>query len=89
MSIRMGNVQFEQVERVLGYRLNKDDEKLWNEYHCNDASLNNSEQNAFHIFDMPKCIVFKGKEMGNIILKMFTKDKMVKSLGAFQVYKQD
>lgn len=87
MSIYLGNVTFDQAEAMLGYALNEEDRKIWNEYHSNKADLSEKES-CFHVFDMPRCIVFKGEGAKNAILKMFTSDKMVKAVGKIQVYEQ-
>ena len=83
MSIYLGNIQFDQVEEKLGYRLNEDDRKIWLKYHSQKADLND---NTFHVFNMPLCIHFKGQEAKNAILKMFTPDKITKTIGEFRVH---
>ena len=84
MNIYLGNLQFNQVEERLGYRLTEEDKKIWDKFHSNNASLTDKES-CFHVFDMPTCIHFKGEPAKNAILKMFTKDKLVNPVGAFQV----
>jgi len=85
MDIWLGNIQFDQVEDKLGYKLTDDDKKLWDKYHCSNADLSGKES-CFHVFDMPVCIHVKGEPAKDAILKMFTNDKLVKSLGEFRVY---
>ena len=86
MNIRLGNITFNQVEEKLGYRLTDADREVWNKYHNDNADLIGMD-NCFHVYDMPKSILFKGDETGEAILKMFTPEKMVQSLGAFPVNK--
>ena len=81
----LGNIEFNQVEKMLGYKLNDEDKKIWNKYHNSNANLNNME-NCFHIFHIPTCIVFKGELAKNAILKMFTNDKITNPVGQFRVY---
>jgi len=87
MGIRLGNIQFNQVEDKLGYKLTPEDKKVWDEYHNEYASLEGMES-SFHVFDMPRCIVFKGKGAKRAIIKMFTKDKITRQLGRFGVMEQ-
>lgn len=83
----LGNIQFSQVESMLGYKLTKEDEEIWNKFHCNNANLE-GKSSCFHVFHIPTCIVFKGEEAKKSILKMFTPEKIVKQLGEFAVYEQ-
>jgi len=85
MNIYLGNIQFDQVEEMLGYKLNDDDKIIWDKYHSNNVDFSDKES-CFHVFDIPRCIQFKGEEAGNAILKMFMPDKITKSIGTFQVY---
>ena len=85
MSIWLGNILFDQVEEDLGYKLNEEDRKLWNQFHDNSADLSGKES-CFHVFYLPTCIHFKGKEAKEAIIKMFTPEKIVKSMGTFKVY---
>jgi hypothetical protein len=85
MNIYLGNILFDQVEEMLGYKLTEEDRVIWNKFHCNKADLSEKES-CFHVFDIPRCIQFKGEEAKKAILKMFTKDKMVKAMGLIQVY---
>jgi hypothetical protein len=80
----LGNITFDQVEDNLGYRLTEEDRKVWNDHHSGAADLSEKES-CFHVFDMPRCILFKGEAAKNAIMAMFTPDKIVKSLGTFQV----
>jgi hypothetical protein len=81
----LGNIQFNQIEKMLGYRLNDDDKKLWNKFHNNNADLKGMES-SFHIFHIPTAIVFKGEDAKKAILKMFTEDKLVNPCGEIRVY---
>ena len=83
----LGNLQFNQIESKLGFLLTDEDHKTWNEFHCDDANLNGRES-CFHVFDIPRCIIFKGEPAKNAILKMFTSDKITKPMGQFNVYEQ-
>lgn len=85
MNIYLGNITFDQVEEMLGYKLTEEDRITWNKYHSNKADLSEKES-CFHVFDMPRCIQFKGEAAKNAILEMFTPDKMVKAMGRIQVY---
>lgn len=85
MSIFLGNIQFNEIEEKLGYRLTEDDKKAWDEFHCQKADLSSKDE-CFHVFDIPRCIKFKGRKTGDVILKMFTSEKLVNPIGAFQVY---
>ena len=85
--MRLGSIQFGQVEEMLGYKLSEDDKKTWDKYHCQNANLSGVDV-GFHVFDIPKSIVFKGKDAGEAILRMFTADKMTKSIGTFEVMEQ-
>lgn len=84
MSIYLGNTQFNQVEDRLGYRLTEEDKKIWAKYHSQNADLSDKES-CFHIFDIPRCIHFKGNPAKEAIMKMFTPEKLVNSVGTFQV----
>jgi len=84
--MRLGNIQFNEVESRLGYKLDDDDKVLWNKYHENLADLGkSSKESCFHIFDIPTCIIFKGLEAEEAILKMFTQDKLINPMGKFSV----
>ena len=85
MNIYLGNIQFSEVEEKLGYRLTGDDKKIWDEFHSDHANLDEKES-CFHVFDMPRCICFKGNPAKEALLKMFTPDKIIKSVGRFAVY---
>lgn len=87
MNIYLGNLQFNQIESHLGYKLTEEDKILWNKYHIDNADLLGKES-GFHVFDMPCCIKFKGEEAKNAILKMFTPEKIVEAKGIFHVYEQ-
>ena len=87
MNIYLGNIQFDQVEEKLGYKLTEEDKLLWDKYYIHNADLSGKES-GFHVFDIPTCISFKGEEAKNAILKMFTHDKIVKSVGKFMVYEK-
>ena len=87
MNIKLGNIQFHQVRDFLGYELTEADKKLWDEFHDNKADLSGKES-GFHIFETPKCIVFKGEKAKSAILKMFKSNKIVESKGRFAVYQQ-
>ena len=81
----LGNIQFNQIEKKLGYRLNDSDKKIWDKFHNNNANLKNM-MSSFHVFDIPRAIVFKGEDAKNAIIKMFTSDKLVSPCGEIQVY---
>jgi hypothetical protein len=81
----LGNIQFDQVEEKLGYKLTDKDKETWAEFHSQDANLKGKES-CFHVYDIPRCIIFKGDGAKEAILKMFTPDKITKSMGTFQVY---
>lgn len=85
MSIFLGNIQFDEVEEKLGYKLTDDDKKIWDEFHCQKADLS-SKDACFHVFDIPRCIQVKGVGAGTAILKMFTPEKITNPMGTFQVY---
>lgn len=87
MDIYLGHIRFDQVEEMLGYKLNEDDKKLWDEYQNDSADLSGKET-SFHCFDIPKCIVFKGEKAKDAIIKMFTPEKITKVIGRFMVYEQ-
>lgn len=74
MNIRLGNVQFDEILDKTGFQLVESDRELWNKYHNNKADLSGMET-SFHVFDIPRCIVFKGEDAKNAILEMFTPDK--------------
>jgi len=84
MNIYLGNIQFDQIKDHLGYQLTEEDRPIWNEFHNNSADLSGMES-SFHVFDIPKCIHFKGEAAKQAILKMFTPDKLVDSKGQFAV----
>lgn len=87
MSIFLGNVQFKQVESMLGYRLTEKDREVWDRYHSQNANLSASDkESCFHIYDIPRCIRFKGDLAKEAITAMFTPEKIVKPMGEFQVY---
>ena len=85
MNIFLGNIDFSQVEEKLGYSLTDDDKALWDKYHSDMADLS-SKESCFHVFDIPRCIKFKGNEAKDAILKMFTADKITNEIGTFAVY---
>lgn len=87
MNIYLGNIRFNQVEEELGYKLTDEDKKLWDKFHNNTANLSGKDE-CFHIFDIPRCIKFKGEGAKNAILEMFTPDKIVNPVGTFAVYEQ-
>jgi hypothetical protein len=88
MSIYLGNIRFDQVADCLGYSLTEQDKILFDEFHNSKSDLGGMES-SFHIFDIPKCIVFKGEKAKAAILKLFTKDKMTKVMGAIPVMEQE
>lgn len=85
MNILLGNINFNQVEEKLGYKLTDDDKTTWDKYHSNEADLSRKES-CFHVFDIPRCIQFKGNEAKDAIVKMFTPDKITNAVGEFTVY---
>ena len=87
MNIYLGNIVFNQVEDMLGYKLTEEDKVVWDEYHSSNADLQGKES-CFHVFDMPRCITFRGEKAKEAIIKMFTPDKITKSIGTFMVYEQ-
>jgi len=84
MNISLGNITFNEVREKLGYQLTEEDKIIWDKYHNEKADLSDME-NCFHVFDMPRAIHFKGEEAKNVIIKMFTPDKLVESKGKFAV----
>jgi hypothetical protein len=87
MSIYLGNIQFDQVEKMLGYKLTEQDKPIWDYYHNDNADLSGKES-SFHVFDIPRCIKFKGEDAKSAILTMFLSSKIVNPIGTFQVYEQ-
>ncbi len=85
--MRLGNLQFNQMEEKLGYRLEESDKMIWDKYHNNNANLDGMGQ-CFHVFDIPRSIVFRGEEAKQAILTMFTKSKLVNPCGEFGVGEQ-
>lgn len=85
MNIYLGNLQFNEIESKLGYRLTEEDRLIWNEFHNNKADLSGME-NCFHVFDIPRCIKFKGNKAKEAILKMFRSENLVNPMGKFAVY---
>jgi len=85
MSIFLGNITFSQVEEHLGYKLTDKDKVLWDKYHNDKADLS-GKISSFHVFDIPRCIQFKGEEAKEAILKLFTPEKITNAVGEFQVY---
>jgi hypothetical protein len=87
MNIYLGNIQFNEIEKTLGYKLTNEDKIIWDKYHSDIADLS-TKDSCFHVFDIPRCIKFKGDEAKNAILKMFTPDKITEAKGTFAVYEQ-
>jgi hypothetical protein len=87
MNICLGNIQFSEIEKTLGYKLTDEDKIIWDKYHIDNADLSGKDS-GFHIFDIPRCIRYKGEEAKNAILKMFTPEKITNPIGKFQVYEQ-
>jgi hypothetical protein len=87
MNIYLGNIQFNQIESHLGYKLTDEDKILWDKYHCDVADLS-AKESCFHVFDIPRCIKLKGEGAKNAILKMFTSNKITNPIGQFTVYEQ-
>ena len=85
MNIRLGNIQFNQIEEHLGYRLTESDREIWNKFHNDRADLLGMES-SFHVFHLPTCITFKGDGAKEAILQMFTPEKLVNPVGEIQVY---
>ncbi len=84
MSIYLGNVQFDSVPEMLGYQLTNEDKLIWDKFHNDKADLSGMKS-SFHVFDIPRCIHFKGEEAKNAILEMFKPSKIVKAVGKFEV----
>ena len=85
----LGNIQFDQVYADLGYSLTEEDRLLWNEFHSQSADMAKSKKDScFHVFYIPRCIIFKGEGAKNAIFKMFTPEKITNPLGEFRVYEQ-
>ncbi len=84
MSIFLGNIQFKQVHDKLGYELTDEDKKIWDKYHCDNASLLGKES-CFHVFDIPRVINVKGVVARDAIMQMFTSDKLTNPCGKFSV----
>ncbi len=87
MNIYLGNIQFNQVEIHLGYKLTDEDKILWDKFHNDMANLSGMEH-CFHVFDIPRCIKYKGEDAKNAILKMFLPNKITEAKGTFEVYEQ-
>lgn len=68
MNIYLGNISFSEVEEKLGYKLTEDDKIIWDEHHSQNADLKEKES-CFHVFDIPRCIVFKGEKAKKEISK--------------------
>jgi len=85
MIIFLGNIQFHEVEEKLGYKLTDADKELWDKFYSNSADLSD-KKSCFHIFDIPRCITFKGKDAKAAILKMFAPGKITNPIGKFYVY---
>lgn len=85
--IYLGNIQFNQVRDLLGYELTEEDRLIWNEFHSQAADLSDKEE-AFHVFDIPRCFKFKGQRAKNAIIEMFSPNKLVEPMGEFRVYEQ-
>lgn len=83
----LGNIQFHQVEESLGYKLNEADKAIWDEFHSSRADLS-EKPSCFHVFDIPRCIHFRGEPAKKAIMKMFTPDKITNPVGRFQVYER-
>jgi predicted amidohydrolase YtcJ len=88
MNIYLGNVTFNSIFKETGYKLTKEDKKIWDKYHSNKADLS-EKHSCFHIFSMPLEIHFKGDEALDALLKMFTSDKCVESKGQFNVIRKE
>lgn len=84
MNIYLGNIQFSQVEEMMGYRLTDEDKVLWDKYHSPKADLSD-KPSCFHVFHLPTCIHVKGEEAKNAILEMFTEDKLINPMGEIPV----
>ena len=84
----LGNIQFSQIKETLGYELTEKDKLIWDEFHNNDANLHGMKD-CFHVFDIPRCIIFRGEKAKESILKMFTPEKIVNPCGSFHVYSVD
>lgn len=87
MSIYLGNITFDQAESMLGYRLTEADKDVWDKYHNDRADLSGMKS-SFHVFDMPRCIQFRGEAAKAAIIEMFKPGKIVKSMGQFTVYEK-
>lgn len=87
MNVYLGNIQFNQVKSKLGYTLTDNDKNIWNKYHSQLADLSDKES-CFHVFDIPRCIVYKGEEAKKAILQIFSPEKLTNPCGRFQVYEQ-
>lgn len=85
MGFRLGNLQFDEMEKYLGYRLTEEDKVIWDEFHSQSADLSDKES-CFHVFHLPTCITFKGKPAKEAILKMFRPENLVNPVGEFKVY---
>jgi len=88
MNIYLGNVTFDSVLKETGYKLTKEDKKIWEKYHSNKADLSENES-CFHIFSMPLEIHFKGDDALDALLKMFTPDKIVEDKGEFNAVRKE
>lgn len=89
VTIWLGDVGFHEVAKMLGYKLTESDKAMWNKYYNPNADLSGMEH-CFHVFDMPRCIRFRGDEAMDAIKQMFTPDKIIPNagIGQFPVYRQ-
>jgi len=83
--IKLWNIQFNQVEELLWYRLTNEDKALWDKFHSQKADLSDKDT-CFHAFVIPTCIVVKWGEAIQAIRTMFTPEKIVNSVWTFPVY---
>ena len=87
MNIFLGDIQFNEIESKFGYKPTEADKKLWDEFYCSSADLSKSDkESCFHLFDMPRCIQFKGEAAKAAIMEMFDSEKLVNPMGKFHVY---
>lgn len=88
MDIYFGNVTFNKVLDKTGYKLTEKDKELWDKYYSENADLSEKES-CFHIFENPLCIMTKGNDALDAVLKMFSYDKHVANKGSFYICIKD
>jgi hypothetical protein len=68
MSIYLGNLTLEQVERRLGIEISEEDKKKLIEFHCDSANV---EKGKWHCFDLPFMFVCGDRLTAEKVVKIF------------------